>query len=546
MSKLLNKLTAGSMLVAAVLTTQSARAAELETELEANQSAPQLLAQTYESSVLDTLNRDSLVPAATQTAQVTSVSQLTDVQPTDWAFTALQSLVERYGCIAGYPDRTYRGQRAMTRYEFAAGLNACLDKINEIISSGLADKVSKEDLAALQRLQEEFAAELAALRGRVDALEAKTAQLEAQQFSTTTKLAGRAILALSGAAGADDAADTNVTFSGRVRLNFNTSFTGKDRLTTRLEAGNVTRFNQFTNMTRLGYDTNTGNTFELDNLWYRFPVGEKITAYFGIGLDSDDVFEVLNPFLASSDSGAISRFGRRDPFMYRSPEGAGAGVNFQLSEKFAINAFYLGDKDESADPDAGITGGSYGAGVQLLFTPSDKLQLALAYKHAYNSEGNVNLTSSTGSRFAADPFDGRPTESDRYGFYMNWRVSEGFNFGGWVSFISANTAGNSLDGSADLVNWMVHVSFPDLFAEGNTAAILFGQPPRVTSFDGPAVTAVDGRTDQDTSYHLEALYKWKLSKHISITPGVLVIFNPEHDENRSTAYVGTLRTTFSF
>jgi hypothetical protein len=47
-----------------------------------------------------------------------------------------------------------------------------LDKINEIISSGLADKVSKEDLAALQRLQEEFAAELAALRGRVDALEA--------------------------------------------------------------------------------------------------------------------------------------------------------------------------------------------------------------------------------------------------------------------------------------------------------------------------------------------------------------------------------------
>jgi hypothetical protein len=92
-----------------------------------------------------------------QTAQVTSVSQLTDVQPTDWAFTALQSLVERYGCIAGYPDRTYRGQRAMTRYEFAAGLNACLDKINEIIASGLADKVSKEDLAALQRLQEEFA-----------------------------------------------------------------------------------------------------------------------------------------------------------------------------------------------------------------------------------------------------------------------------------------------------------------------------------------------------------------------------------------------------
>ena len=37
--------------------------------------------------------------------QVTSVSQLTDVDPTHWAFQALQSLVERYGCIEGYPDR---------------------------------------------------------------------------------------------------------------------------------------------------------------------------------------------------------------------------------------------------------------------------------------------------------------------------------------------------------------------------------------------------------------------------------------------------------
>ena len=59
--------------------------------------------------------------------QVTSVTQLSDVQPTDWAFQALQSLVERYGCIAGYPDGTYKGNRAMTRFEFAAGLNACLD-----------------------------------------------------------------------------------------------------------------------------------------------------------------------------------------------------------------------------------------------------------------------------------------------------------------------------------------------------------------------------------------------------------------------------------
>lgn len=136
-------------------------------------------------------------------SQVTSVSQLSDVQPTDWAFQALQSLVERYGCIAGYPNSTYRGNRALTRYEFAAGLNACLDRVNELIATATADLVTKQDLALLQRLQEDFSAELATLRGRVDSLEARTAELEANQFSTTTKLKGEATFTLADTFGDD-------------------------------------------------------------------------------------------------------------------------------------------------------------------------------------------------------------------------------------------------------------------------------------------------------------------------------------------------------
>ena len=138
------------------------------------QTAPIQLAQT------ETMLAGAEIanPSETGLSQVTSVSQLSDVRPTDWAFQALQSLVERYGCIAGYPDKTYRGNRAMTRYEFAAGLNACLDRVNELIAASTADLVKKEDLAILQKLQEEFAAELATLRGRVDALEARTTTLE--------------------------------------------------------------------------------------------------------------------------------------------------------------------------------------------------------------------------------------------------------------------------------------------------------------------------------------------------------------------------------
>lgn len=140
-------------------------------------------------------------------AQVTSVSQLRDVQPTDWAFSALQSLVERYGCIAGYPDGTYRGDRPLSRYEFAAGLNACLDRVNEFITTATSDLVTREDLITLEKLQADFATELAAVRGRVNNLEARTAEITANQFSTTTKLSSFTIVGMQGRT--DNRADLN-------------------------------------------------------------------------------------------------------------------------------------------------------------------------------------------------------------------------------------------------------------------------------------------------------------------------------------------------
>ena len=136
--------------------------------------------------------------------QVTSVSQLTDIDPTHWAFQALQSLVERYGCIEGYPDRTYRGNRALTRYEFAAGLNACLDRIQQLIAAAVTDLPSKEDIATIRRLQEEFKSELTGLRQRIDTLETRTAKLEANQFSTTTQLRGFAAFNLTNAWAGDE------------------------------------------------------------------------------------------------------------------------------------------------------------------------------------------------------------------------------------------------------------------------------------------------------------------------------------------------------
>ncbi|MDP8965603.1 MAG: iron uptake porin, partial [Cyanobacteriota bacterium] len=141
-------------------------------------------ADASESNVLDQINSYSNESNDNSLDQVTNVTQLSDVQPNDWAYEALRSLVERYGCIAGYPDRTYRGNRALTRYEFAAGLNACLNQIERLITSSTADLVRRQDLETLQRLVQEFQPELRTLGSRVDKLEDRVAFLEDHQFST--------------------------------------------------------------------------------------------------------------------------------------------------------------------------------------------------------------------------------------------------------------------------------------------------------------------------------------------------------------------------
>ncbi len=264
--------------------------------------------------------------------QVTSVSQLSDVQPTDWAFQALQSLVERYGCIVGYPDGTYRGNRALTRFEFAAGVNACLDRIMELLQAAIEDTVTREDLAILQRLQEEFSAELAILRGRVDALEARAAELEANQFSTTTKLRGEVIFALVdnfedqgkyGAFGDSIQDEDQTVFQYRARLNLNTSFSGEDLLFTRLQAGNAQAFNQKIAESE-GQQTfnildRTDDTLQLDKLFYKFPVRDNIRVTIAANKVSwYDFVPTLNPYMEDFDggSGSLSAFGQRNP-IYR-------------------------------------------------------------------------------------------------------------------------------------------------------------------------------------------------------------------------------------
>ncbi|WP_413174778.1 iron uptake porin [Anabaena azotica] len=497
--------------------------------------------------------------------QVTSVSQFSDVQPTDWAFQALQSLVERYGCIAGYPNGTYRGNRALTRYEFAAGLNACLDRVNELIATATADLVNKEDLATLQRLQEEFSAELATLRGRVDALEARTSELEANQFSTTTKLKGEAIFSVSQAFG-DKAAggadlNTNATFSDRVRLSLESSFMGTDMLQTRLNAGNIVQNNSSaatggtnTNMTRLGYDGDTSNSVSIDKLNYAFNLGEKIRVKIdAVGAELNENVNVFNPDFRSSGSGALSRYGRFSPIYRQARDGAGITVNINPSDKFTLSAAYFGAGRTSG----GVTNASQptdGSGLfdgdntifaQLAFKPNKAFNVGLAYARTYQNTANadgINLFGGTGSSFANNPFGGSKTEADNYGLQFTFNPNAKITLGGWVGYTTANALTGDTSRDANMFYWGTTLGIKDFGREGNTLGLIFGQPPKVTDTSNIA----SNPDSNGTSYHIEGLYKMKLSDNILITPGLLVILNPNHNDDNDTIYVGTLRTTFSF
>ncbi len=106
--------------------------------------------------------------AAPAMAQVTSVTQLRDVQPTEWSYQAISNLVSRYGCVAGYPNGTFQPGQPATRAQLAALTNACLDRISEFQTAADAQ------LAAA--LRAEFAKELGATNARVSTLELAAAQ----------------------------------------------------------------------------------------------------------------------------------------------------------------------------------------------------------------------------------------------------------------------------------------------------------------------------------------------------------------------------------
>lgn len=535
-------------------------------------------------------------------AQITTVSDLLDVQPTDWAFQALQNLIETYGCLEGYPDSTFRGNRPLSRFEFAVGLNACLSSL--VASTG--STVTADDLVTMRRLQDEFASELSSLETRITALESDVTDLHAHQFSTTTKLNGEAVLSLSEATGGADNQGTGLAFNNRLRLNLSTSFTGKDLLLVGLQsysygggfdpggtlpsslpealglgdpvfgtASNVSLGTapQF-GLTNPDTLSNQGlNNVSLYKLLYVFPVASNLTMFVGPDVEATDAYPAISPF-ANDSQGAVSRFATADNAVTRISGGtsgiglaSAAGAIWDLSNNINLTAFYASVNaplvanngllgTPSTPLGAGVFGGSYVLSSRLMANLSDNFKVGINYAHSYHqinilgtglSASDINSVQFTpdAAQLAAAGDNSTLAVLDEgiqlnsIGATMNWQFSPSVDLTLSGSYIFADLV--NVNASTDFMSWLVGLHFNDVFREGNSAGIIFGQPLNRTSVSGIAVNP-----DNADPYHLEGYINFHLTDRLSITPGVYAVFNPESSSSNATTVTGVLRTTYTF
>lgn len=480
----------------------------------------------------------SPIVLANNIESIPAVSKLKKIQNTDWEYQALQSIAQNYSCTEKWQNtqsdslRDSSALRPISRYEFVVGLNNCLQQIDTISS--------QQDLTILQRLQQDFAQELAQLTNQVAQVEANITRLESKQFSTTTKFNGQVLFFLTDSFGQEDNSQTS--FGYRTRLYFDTSFYSQDLLRVRLESADLSRLDDVTDtsLSRLSVDGDSDNQVELSEFSYTFPASDRTEILFGlVGVSLNDVGEVLNPF-SSSSSGAVSRFGRRDPATLRAPGGAGIGIKQEFSEQIRGFAGYFVNNQDVADPQAGrgLFDSSYSAIAQLVIEPRDELALAATYTRTYERNDDVNLMGSTGVEEANEPFAQNATTSDNFGLQANWEVTSGLEIGGWVGYTQAQQQQNG-DASATILNGALTFAFPDLGAENNVGGIIIGIPPVISSHDDNDLVT------EETPLHLEALYRIEVNDYIEITPGGFVVINPD-TENGNTLWVGTVRTEFSF
>jgi hypothetical protein len=489
--------------------------------------------------------------------QVTSVAQFSDVKPTDWAYQALSNLVNRYGCVAGYPSGKFSGGQALTRYEAAALLNACLDRVTETTDE-------------LKKLLAEFDTELTVLTARVDGLESKVGKLQAQQFSTTTKLAGEASMILGGIPGytANGVKGYgNTTFNYDLRINLDTSYTGQDLLRTRLRTGNFSKY---------PFGTSTNNIFKLDKaedwnssvyvdrLYYQFPVGKNKATKITLGALVRNTEMAWIPTAYKSnilDTFAVAGTGG----VYNKATGEGVGLQWkQPVEKgkpaWVFNANYVvngsGVNSANTTCTSGCKNGASGAdssygvfnaesGINIMTQVGYKAPqwgAAVGYRYGTTQSGVRDGNGVAGSTLGLGQYSNAVAlnaywQPKKAGAIPSISAGYGYNFVEGNSTSAGATAQKQAQSSR---SWMIGFQWDDAFVKGNAAGIAFGQPANSAGASG------------SNPWLTEFFYKVQVSDNISVTPALFYASGSSNSTSNAEGQPtfnglgGVIQTTFKF
>ena len=467
----------------------------------------------------------------------------------------------------------------MTRYEAAALLNG-IDRITEVTDE-------------LRRLIKEFEKELAIIKGR-DGLEARVGELESTQFSTTTRLKGKATFVIGATHAKGDnpkvrnvdgdyiyGTDSNgrpkglrrgynaaygaTTFSYDHRLGLKTSFTGKDLLFTRLRTGNMDNTpweGQGVNLTKIDTAGASDNFVTIDRLYYRFPVGNNVTVIAGPLLRNTEMMGYKASVYGKGGQKQLDFFGGSlgVPGVWNKETGAGFGAiysnkaNVEKGNAFwTVAANYVSDEGEAANSNT-ASGGfmtNQGEGNITAQIAYGNKQWGLAAGYRY---GQCDVKFRSGTEYVASNkwgtgcynSDGERSNADSNSWSFNafWRPQES----GWIPSISAGVGKSYLSGDFNYNqketygSWMVGLQWSDVFLEGNDLGFAVGQPQMVV--------ATENGTPDDGNYAFELWYQFQVTDNIAITPGVFWLSRPLGDYTPSGDSVGIfgglVQTVFKF
>jgi len=442
------------------------------------------------------LNINGVSDYSASSEEVKSISQFSDVYPTDWAYQALTELAERHGCAAANPNGS------ITRYEAAALLNTCLGNVAQATE-------------AERRLLNEFASELAVIKGRVDGLEAGIGGIEAGLFSTTTKLSGTTKFVVGGA---DKATEGEaVHFNYDTIIDLDTSFTGQDLLKTSLRAGNFASTTPWATSGSATLETayGSGDAVQINRNYYQFPVGESLTATVGAKVRQDDMLGVW-PSAYPSDSvlDVLTYAGANSA--YNLAIGAGAGVTY-AQDRWSTSLLFVSDEGDESANGLLTEEGSDDVTAQLAYA-GDNYTIAAAY--TISDGGNINNDTADAEDFDAWGISGV------YNLDNGISISAGM---GWKTPDKENDASNIEDENT----WSLGVVWSDFGSEGNDL--------------GLAVGTAEGHRDDagyDDPLAFEIYYSMAVSDNITVTPALFIIEKDGAGNDDVTG--GLVKTTFRF